>query len=350
MSIQAIINKILEIDPRYEKSSVDSAYDFLFYNNDIQKFDMSNSVWNLYDPIIVTTWKTLKSGLLSWRVDYSRDKNFRRAQARFANGQLNNVHTHNYVELTFVLKGKLVQIIEGKEVVFHANDVYFIDSHSHYCERLLTEDSEVLFLGVSNDFFREIMFSSEHTSQKTQFLSAIMFEKNKEFDYVSLHPKGNPAEINKLLENILMEATQRQVGSDYLLRGFTARLFILLTELYDFSINASEKKKLRNVIFKDVQNYLFKNYANIHINDLANEFHYNKDYFNRLIKENTGKTYVEYLQEIRLAEAVNSLRQTTLPIENIAQNVGYNNIGYFYKIFKEKYGVTPADLRKKTNE
>ena len=230
---------------------------------------------------------------------------------------------------------RIIQIIEGKEVVFHANDVYFIDSHSHYCERLMTEDSEVLFLGVSNNFFHEIMFSSEHTSQKTQFLSAIMFEKNKKYDYVSLHPKGNPAEINKLLENILLEATQRRVGSDYLLRGFTARLFILLTELYDFSINASEKKKLRNVIFKDVQNYLFKNYMNIHIDDLTNEFHYNKDYFNRLIKE------------IRLAEAVNNLRQTSLPIEDVAHMVGYNNIGYFYKIFKENYGMTPADFRDK---
>ena len=174
-----------------------------------------------------------------------------------------------------------------------------------------------------------------------------MFEKNKKYDYVSLHPKGNPAEINKLLENILLEATQRRVGSDYLLRGFTARLFILLTELYDFSINASEKKKLRNVIFKDVQNYLFKNYMNIHIDDLTNEFHYNKDYFNRLIKENTGKTYSEYVQEIRLAEAVNNLRQTSLPVEDIAHKVGYNNIGYFYKIFKENYGMTPADFRTK---
>lgn len=86
---------------------------------------------------------------------------------------------------------------------------------------------------------------------------------------------------------------------------------------------------------------------NIHIDDLTNEFHYNKDYFNRLIKENTGKTYSEYVQEIRLAEAVNNLRQTSLPIEDIAHMVGYNNIGYFYKIFKENYGMTPADFRDK---
>ena len=53
------------------------------------------------------------------------------------------------------------------------------------------------------------------------------------------------------------------------------------------------------------------------------------------------------MQEIRLAEAVNNLRQTSLPIEDIAHMVGYNNIGYFYKIFKENYGMTPADFRDK---
>lgn len=342
-----MIDEILEPDPQYDKPSVDSSYDFLFQNNDIQKFDTSNSTWKLYDQIIVTTWKTLRSGQLSWRVDYSRQKDFRRAQSYFKNGQLNKTHCHNYVELTFILQGRLIQIIEGKEVVFHANDVYLIDSNSQYCEKLMAEDSKVLFLGVSNDFFREIMFSSEHTTQKSQFLSSVMFEKNKKYDYVSLHPKGDSSEIKKLLENILQEVTQKRVGSDYLLRGFTARLFILLTELYDFSINTSEKKKLRQIIFKDVQNYLFKNYMSVDIETLSRTFNYNKDYFNRLIKENTGKTYSEYLQEIRLGEATNELRQSSLPVEDIARRVGYNNIGYFYKIFKKYYGMTPAEFRSK---
>lgn len=345
MSLLNMIDQLLEIDPRFQKPSVDSAYDFLFKNNAIQKYDTSNSTWNLYDQIIVTTWKTVTSGLLSWRVDYSREKNFRQAHSHFQNGQLNKAHCHNYVELTFILDGSLSQIIEGKEVTFHANDVYLIDSHSQYCEKLMTEDSKVLFLGVSNNFFREIMFSSEHTSQKAQFLSSIMFEKNKKHDYVLLHPKGSSTEIQTLLECILREITQKRVGSDYLLRGFTARLFILLTELYDFSINTSEKKKLRQLVFKDVQNYLFKNYTNIRIEDLTKEFNYNKDYFNRLIKENTGKTYSEYIQEIRLGEAINQLRMTELPIEDIANKVGYHNIGYFYKIFKDRFKMTPAEFR-----
>lgn len=347
MSLFALIDRTLKFNPEYEMPSVDSSYDFLFENNNLQKLDTSNSTWNIYDQIIVTTWKTSSSGLLSWRVDYSREKNYRQAQSHFVDGQMNTLHSHNYVELTFILEGTLTQIIEGKEVVFHANDVYLIDSHSQYCEKLTTQDSKVMFLGISNNFFREIMFSPEHTTQKSQFLSSLMFQKNKQHDYVSLHPKGNTSEVKKLLESILLEVTQRRVGCDYLIRGFTARLFILLTELYDFSINASEKKKLRQIIFKDVQNYLFNNYRDIHIEDLAKEFNYNKDYFNRLIKDNTGKTYSEYVQDIRLGEAVNELRETNLPVETIAHKVGYNNIGYFYKIFKENYKMTPAEFRAK---
>ena len=43
MSLRTIIDNILEINPQYEKSSVNSAYDFLFKNNNIQKYDTSNS-------------------------------------------------------------------------------------------------------------------------------------------------------------------------------------------------------------------------------------------------------------------------------------------------------------------
>ena len=76
-------------------------------------------------------------------------------------------------------------------------------------------------------------------------------------------------------------------------------------------------------------------------------FHFQKDYFNRLIKKNTGMTYSEYLQNIRLSEAQKLLLHTEMSISDIAEHVGYHNKGYFYKIFTQKYGMTPAEYRKK---
>ena len=57
-------------------------------------------------------------------------------------------------------------------------------------------------------------------------------------------------------------------------------------------------------------------------------------------------TYTEYVQNLRISEAERLLRSTDLNIDDIASRVGYQNKGYFYKIFVEKNHVTPAKFRK----
>ena len=57
-------------------------------------------------------------------------------------------------------------------------------------------------------------------------------------------------------------------------------------------------------------------------------------------------TYSAYVQQFRLDKAEKLLISSTDSIESIAEAVGYHNKGYFYKIFQEKYGVTPSRYRK----
>lgn len=77
------------------------------------------------------------------------------------------------------------------------------------------------------------------------------------------------------------------------------------------------------------------------------EFHFQEDYFNRLIKTQTGLTYTEYLQLLRLRRAETLLLTTDATIDQITEAVGYHNKGYFYKIFTERHQLTPAQFRKK---
>ena len=57
-------------------------------------------------------------------------------------------------------------------------------------------------------------------------------------------------------------------------------------------------------------------------------------------------TYSEFLQDIRLKKAEQLLLLTDTNVSEIAELVGYHNKGYFYKIFTERYGTTPAKYRK----
>lgn len=104
------------------------------------------------------------------------------------------------------------------------------------------------------------------------------------------------------------------------------------------------------MLFHEVKQYVQVNYRTATIFALCEKFHYNEDYFNRLIRQYTGETYSKLLQNVRLQEAVRLLHESNVSVTEIAGLVGYSNRGYFYKIFTQKYGATPNEVRRANKE
>lgn len=78
---------------------------------------------------------------------------------------------------------------------------------------------------------------------------------------------------------------------------------------------------------------------------IAEDFNQSLPAISRLIKKNTGYTFIELLMRKRFQKAVMFLIETELPVEEIAANVGYENLSYFYRQFKARYGMTPNQYR-----
>ena len=76
----------------------------------------------------------------------------------------------------------------------------------------------------------------------------------------------------------------------------------------------------------------------------------NSQYFCRYFKENLGKTATEYINEVRVEKAAEALIETDEKIINIAQNSGFENMGYFIRRFKKEKGVTPSEYRKNSKK
>jgi len=117
--------------------------------------------------------------------------------------------------------------------------------------------------------------------------------------------------------------------------------------MYDFSLSNEQRKKMNWLIYEEITGFIEENYASITVKELVAKFHFNENYYNRILKDKLGVTYLEYVQDIRLKKAHRLLKSTKLTIDEVADQVGYQNKGYFYKIFVDKYGVTPAKLRKR---
>jgi len=68
-------------------------------------------------------------------------------------------------------------------------------------------------------------------------------------------------------------------------------------------------------------------------------------HFHRLFAKTTGVTYNQYVQNVRLEKSCELLKTTRLSVSEIAEAVGYQDKGYFLKLFKKKIGRTPRSYR-----
>lgn len=81
--------------------------------------------------------------------------------------------------------------------------------------------------------------------------------------------------------------------------------------------------------------------------DLAELVYLNVDYMSRVFKKDTGVSISAYLIRARVEKAKVLLTESMMPVNAIAQYVGYSNFSYFTKMFKDNTGYSPLEYRRK---
>lgn len=104
----------------------------------------------------------------------------------------------------------------------------------------------------------------------------------------------------------------------------------------------NEKRPIDSVI-----RYIKKNYTQpITLSDVCEKLHYSRSYVSHIFKQHTGRSFRQYLTEIRLEAAKTLLQYSGLSITEIAFSVGFEDSTYFASIFKKHYGLSPSAYRK----
>ncbi len=85
---------------------------------------------------------------------------------------------------------------------------------------------------------------------------------------------------------------------------------------------------------------------NITLDDVSKAVGRSSSYFKKILREEMGLSFTEYLTRTRLEASEELLRNPQLSLTEIAQMTGYSDQSYFGKIFKQYYGLTPAQYRK----
>ena len=88
-----------------------------------------------------------------------------------------------------------------------------------------------------------------------------------------------------------------------------------------------------------------QNYREASLSNVAREYGVSLAYVSECVRAETGRTYKELLQKHRMETAARMLRRSDMNIQQIISLVGYENTSYFYRLFHERYGLSPREYR-----
>lgn len=109
----------------------------------------------------------------------------------------------------------------------------------------------------------------------------------------------------------------------------------------------AERPKKSRERMKHLLEYMEGHYGEkITVEDGANLCFYSNSHFMKYFKQYMGMPFTQYLNEFRLEKAAGMLLSTPEPVTAVAQRCGFDNISYFNRMFRKKYGQTPGECRK----
>lgn len=273
-------------------------------------------------------------------------------EKEFVAGTRTQLHSHEYLEFFYVMEGEYHQKILGTEYIFHSGEFCLIDKNCLHQEILDESECTIVFFGITNAMFTSI--SSFHTvaDDIASFLHMALLEQKSLQQFLTFRPREAQfiEDMENTLLSVLQELARHDIATPLICRGLLTRAFQLLGSQYEFSLSKQQRQRMNVILSNQIIDFMKLHLNHISIQMLTKEFHFHEDYFNRLLKSQTGMTYTEYLQMLRLEKAEQLLTDTDNTIEQIAEEVGYRNKGYFYRIFVERRGCTPAQYRRKRQE
>ena len=273
---------------------------------------------------------------------------FVRKQSRFAPIP---DHVTDVIELNYVYHGKSTHYINHHKIDLEEGDLIFIDTNTIHSVDSLDYNDIVLSINIKQQFFRDHFLNHfKNPTTLTKFLLQAISDSQNHNQFLLF--KNESSQNIKLLFQQLLEEVYNPKILDHIYKDYLLQL-ILLELIRSFSVESNgtnDKNSHKQQLTLEILAYISQHYATTTLEKCSQKFGYNTSYFSTLVKDCTGQTFKELLQEKRLESSLIPLLHSNLSIKEIAMNVGFSNLNHFYQLFKNKYHQTPAEYRQTKKE
>ena len=182
-------------------------------------------------------------------------------------------------------------------------------------------------------------------SLNNSFLFYTLFHSVDEtMPFLSVSEKSS-FELNGIFEKIYREFIEKKKGYIEIIRGYLIELIVKLFRMIDQ--NGDERNTDQGAQAVDyICNYINNNFSTkISIQELANQVYMNLSYLGRIFRQKTGMSISAMIQKVRIDHACRMLSDTKRTVSDISQSCGFEDVKFFYKVFKKYTGMLPGEYR-----
>ncbi len=253
-------------------------------------------------------------------------------------------HTHNYIEIMYMCSGSTTHIVnDDVTITLRAGELLMLNQHAcHAIEKAERGDVAVNFM-ILPQFFDVALDMVGADNPLGAFLIGGLRRDRGEISFLHFQV-ADLLPVQNLMENMVWSIKNRQPNHRRINQTTMGLLFLQLLGHTD-RLASIPGARYDNALVVDALREIEENYRSARLGTVAGRHGVSLAYLSRLIKESTGKTYKELLRQKRLAQAAALLRGTHLSVGEVIAAVGYDNTSYFYRAFKERYGVNPTEYR-----
>lgn len=256
-----------------------------------------------------------------------------------------DLHWHKESEIIYLKKGTFSLSINMKDyevnapalIIIGSGEIHSVSLNKENLESAVVFDLEMLsfenYDGIQYKIIRPLL-------EKTLCFPQFIFPEYEVWD-----------EVKALYENLACEGKKKTLSAYLKIKASLYQMMACLYE-HDYLRNVREVNENdadRIDVMKRVLTYIRNDYGKkLTIEDIASVAGMNPQYFCRYFKRITGKTVTGYINDVRLGQAEKALLDTDEKVIEIAGSCGYDNMGYFIRRFRQNYGMSPSEYRKKS--
>lgn len=259
-------------------------------------------------------------------------------------------HTHDYMQIWYVMSGCCEHQINNRSYSLAKGNIFVIPPFVVHSINVL-EGNSVKIMGCefSSSFISDNIRQTDQGMSLFDFAYLEPFLVSNEDVKPRLHLTGkSQAKVEELMQDMLEEFSEERKYYEIHIKADLLKLLAIVTREYENQDTPAQQEifnKYREAVHEAVS-FINENYVQrIYIEDVCKIAMMSQTYFSYIFKNITGKTFIEYVNSLRISKAITLLRESDKPITEICYSTGFNDAAYFNKVFKKETGLSPKQYR-----